>query len=252
MAGSADIIQTYREMLKLDPGSRVFVLLAEELCASGEWEQAAEVCRHGLIYHPDHLRVRVLLGWALMELGDAEESERILVEALEDVRKNSIIFKLLSEFSIFSGDAANAVRYARIYEAFEAYGAAGLRPPVKSPATKKKATKSGDFKVEATAEAESAAQEPPVPETPSEMSIELQSTNQESPVPEMPSGVSIELQSAEPAQETPPKMSITDVLAELTGRIEGRFSGTAIPVEILSEEVRDFLKKELTAALQSG
>ena len=104
MADSADNIQTYRQMLKLDRRSRVFALLAEELCAAGQWEEAAEVCKKGLLFYPDHLRSRVLLGWALMEMGEADQSERILLNAVEDIRKNAIIFKLLSEFAAFSGN----------------------------------------------------------------------------------------------------------------------------------------------------
>ena len=67
MADSAGSIRKYREILQLDPGSRVFGMLAEELCAVGEWEEAAEVCGKGLLFHPDHMRARMLLGWALTE-----------------------------------------------------------------------------------------------------------------------------------------------------------------------------------------
>ena len=77
MADSADNIQKYREILELDPRSRVFALLAEELCAAGRWEEAAEVCKKGLLFHPDNLRARVLLGWALMEMGETGESDRV-------------------------------------------------------------------------------------------------------------------------------------------------------------------------------
>ncbi len=143
MADSADNIQTYRQMLKLDRRSRVFALLAEELCAAGQWEEAAEVCKKGLLFHPDHLRSRVLLGWALMEMGEAGQSERILLNAVEDIRKNAIIFKLLSEFAAFSGNTQSAGEYARIYEAFQTPGPARdgsphpLRPTSSSlPSTK--------------------------------------------------------------------------------------------------------------------
>jgi tetratricopeptide (TPR) repeat protein len=212
MTGSADNIQTYREMLKLDPRSRVFALLAEELCAAGEWEKVAEVCRQGLLYHPDHLRSRVLLGWALMEMGEADQSEQVLLEAVEDIRKNTIIFKLLSEFAIFSGNPVSAAEYTRIYEAFETLGAAGPPPAGPGPETKKEASDWNDFKTEAIEE--------------------LQGPD---------------LDIAGP--ETPSKMGIEDILTHLSQRIEGRFTREAAPTVILSEEDRDFLKRELTAAL---
>jgi hypothetical protein len=214
MTGSADNIQTYREMLKLDPRSRVFVLLAEELCAACEWEQVAEVCKEGLMYHPDHLRARVLLGWALMEMGEAEQSEQILLESVEDIRKNSIIFKLLSEFAIFSGNPESAAEYARIYEAFESTCAAGLPPSEPDSATKKEASQWDDFKAEAIEE--------------------LQGPDQDIAGP-----------------ETPVKIGVEDILGHLSQRIEGRCTREAAPIVILSEEDRNFLKQELTAALSA-
>ena len=105
----------------------MFALLAEGLCAAGESEEAAKVCKEGLLFHPDHLRSRVLLGWALIEMGEADESKRILLEAVEDIRKNTIIFKLLSELSTFSGNAESASEYAGIYDAFQG-------PPRRPPA----------------------------------------------------------------------------------------------------------------------
>ncbi len=132
MADSADNIQTYRQMLKLDRRSRVFALLAEQLCAAGQWEEAVEVCRKGLVFHPDHLRSRVLLGWALMETGDVSQSERILLTAVEDIRKNATIFELLSKLAASSGNTQSAGDYARIYDAFQTAGPAkgGIAPPL--------------------------------------------------------------------------------------------------------------------------
>ena len=108
MAGSADKLHIYRDMLKLDPKSRVYALLAEELCEAGEWEEAAEVCTKGLRFHPDHFRSRVLLGWALMKLGAVDESGRILMDIYDEIRRNGVMFKLLSEFATYSGDENRA------------------------------------------------------------------------------------------------------------------------------------------------
>lgn len=116
MAGSTDKLHIYREMLKLDPKSRVYTLLAEALCEAGEWEEALEVCRKGLRFNPDHFRSRVLLGCALMELGEVDESGRVLLDVYEEIRKNSVMFKLLSEFAAFSGDEGRAGEFVRIYD----------------------------------------------------------------------------------------------------------------------------------------
>ncbi len=120
MASSTDSIQLYRQMLKLDPDSRVFALLAEELCSAGQWEEAADVCRKGLQSHPDHLRSRVLLGWALMEMGEADESGAVLEQIVEEISQSSMIFKLLSEFATFSGDPDRAAAFSKVYDAFQA------------------------------------------------------------------------------------------------------------------------------------
>jgi len=225
MADSADNIKTYTEMLKLDPGSRIFALLAEELCAAGDWEKVAEVCRQGLAHHPDHLRSRVLLGWALMEMGEAEESERILLEIVEDVRKSTIIFRLLSEFAIFSGNPESAAAYARIYEAFEPSGAAGSLPPASGPSTDKEASDWDDFKAEAIEELQGVVPDDAVPDE---------------AVPD------------ETVPETPPKIGVEGILTQLAQRIEERSSREEKPAALLSEEDRSFLKQELKAALSAG
>lgn len=117
MAGSTDRVSIYREMLKFDPGSRIFVPLAEELCAAGRWEEAAKVCEEGLRHRPDSLRGRALLGSALMEMGEAEESERVLLEIGREFQRHSFVFKLLSEFALLSGDQARAEELSGIYKA---------------------------------------------------------------------------------------------------------------------------------------
>lgn len=116
MAGSSDSIQIYREMLRLDPSSKIFEALAEELHTAGEWREVVRICREGLKYHPEHLRPRVLLGMALMELGEQEESQRILLEVQRDMRENSIVFKLLAEQAALSGDPGEAAQFTRIYQ----------------------------------------------------------------------------------------------------------------------------------------
>ena len=123
MADSAYKIQMYGQMLKLDRRSRVFSQLAEEMCAAGQWEEAAEVCKKGLLFHPDHLRSRVLLAQALKELGEAEQSEQILLHLAQDFQKNAHIFKLLSEFASISGNVERAGEYAWVYEAIQDPGA---------------------------------------------------------------------------------------------------------------------------------
>ena len=226
MADSADIIQTYRQMLQLDGTSRVFALLAEELCAAGQWEEAAEVCKKGLLFHPDHLRSQVLLGWALKEMGDASQSERILLNAVEDIRKNVIIFNLLSECAAFSGNTQSASEYARIYEAFQTPGPAqgGIASPpeidrIESVCPpKKEVSEWDDFRAEAIAELHGAVSQ--------EISAKLA-----------------------PDIDSESEIGFEEIVMHLAQRIEGRMIQNAAPAAILSEDDKNMLKEKIMALL---
>jgi len=228
MADSADIIQTYRQMLQLDSTSRVFALLAEELCAAGQWEEAAEVCKKGLLFHPDHLRSQVLLGWALKEMGDASQSERILLNAVEDIRKNVIIFNLLSEFAAFSGNTQSASEYARIYEAFQTPGPAqgGIASPpeidrIESVCPpKKEVSEWDDFRAEAIAELHGAVSQ--------EISAKLA-----------------------PDIDSESEIGFEEIVMHLAQRIEGRMIQNAAPAAILSEDDKNMLKEKIMALLDA-
>jgi tetratricopeptide (TPR) repeat protein len=225
MTHSGDKIETYRQMLKLDRRSRVFTLLAEELCAAGEWEEAAEVCKKGLFFHPDHLRSRVLLGWALMEAGAADQSERIFLKAANDIRKNSAIFKLLSEFAAASGNVENACQYAAIFQAFQAADAAEqgftIEPHQEETSPPDREISEMDrFKSEAIEELTAPGMDTEVPEYSDELPP--------APVPE------------------PPR--IEDILARLEQNIAERFTGKE-PSPIFSDEDKDMFKKKIVAVL---
>lgn len=54
-------IEWYKEVLELEPGSRVFFPLAKLLAADGQTAEAVRVLRQGLLRHPDHVEARLLL-----------------------------------------------------------------------------------------------------------------------------------------------------------------------------------------------
>jgi predicted Zn-dependent protease len=111
-----DIVKQYEELLKLDPGSIAFSPLAEELCYRGFWEGAVKVCRQGLTHHPQHLRGQVLLGWALKELGESEEAEKVLVAVEGEIQKNALLFRLLAELAKKAGDPERTERLMLIHQ----------------------------------------------------------------------------------------------------------------------------------------
>lgn len=92
-----DRLEWYREVLREDPQSRLFVVLAEELCDRGLWHEAVALCRQGLVYHPESLRGRVILGRALWETGETGESRRVLMEAHRDIAANAVLYQLLKQ-----------------------------------------------------------------------------------------------------------------------------------------------------------
>jgi len=226
MADSADNIQTYRQMLKLDRRSRVFAPLAEQLCVAGEWKEAAEVCKKGLLFHPDHLRSRVLLGWALMEMGETSQSERILLNVVEDIRKSAISFKLLSEFATISGNTKIAGEYARIYEAFQ--------PP-------------GPDQGEVASPPELDQSEPACP--PEKEVSEWDNFKAEA-IEELQDTVSQEISSLlTPVIGPASKVGLEDILMHLVQRIDGRLIHKAVPAAILSEDDKNMLKEKIVAVL---
>ena len=54
-------IEWYREVLELEPGSRVFFPLAKLLVAEGDAVQAIKTLQLGISRHPDHIEARLLL-----------------------------------------------------------------------------------------------------------------------------------------------------------------------------------------------
>ncbi|MDL2267489.1 hypothetical protein LJC46_05830 [Desulfovibrio sp. OttesenSCG-928-G15] len=54
-------IEWYREVLDLEPGSRVFFPLAKLLAANGQTSDAISTLRQGLLRHPDNVEARLLL-----------------------------------------------------------------------------------------------------------------------------------------------------------------------------------------------
>lgn len=121
-----DKLDWYRQTLRNDPTSQAFVSLAEELCFRNQWREAVETCRRGLAIHPYLTRGRVLMGWALWELGKLGESERMLREAKSDLEVNGILYKILGEIAASRGDTKGAEHYMHIFQSLLPEGAEGL------------------------------------------------------------------------------------------------------------------------------
>ncbi len=103
-----DIVKEHEALIKLDRGSGAVTALADEYCSRGLWAEAVRVCRRNPAFHPEQLRGRVLLGWALKELGEWDEAERVLREAAMEVQRNALLFSLLAEMAEREGNIKRA------------------------------------------------------------------------------------------------------------------------------------------------
>lgn len=68
-------IDELRGRVESDPASIAFAQLAEEYRRSGDFREAARICRAGLEQHPAYLSARVTLGRALLELQQYDEAQ---------------------------------------------------------------------------------------------------------------------------------------------------------------------------------
>ena len=109
-------IASYQKLLEHDPTSQVFALVAEHLCAKGLWREAEATCRRGLVFHPHHLKGKVMLGWALRELGEADEAEHILTEAHRELSRNADLYRILADIAAGKGQGDLARHYLSVHQ----------------------------------------------------------------------------------------------------------------------------------------
>ena len=99
-------IDDLRRRVDADPTSIAFAALAEEYRRAGQYEEAVEVCRNGLVRHPAYLSARVTLGRALMELGRLDEAQQELDRVLGTAPENLAAIRALSEIQARRGVSA--------------------------------------------------------------------------------------------------------------------------------------------------
>jgi tetratricopeptide (TPR) repeat protein len=94
-----------------NPGTRLFLALAEEYFRDGQLEKAVEVCRGGLEIFPGYTSARVTLARSLIDLGQDDEAERELGAVLGNSPDNLLASRLYAALLIRQGrrDEAAAV-----------------------------------------------------------------------------------------------------------------------------------------------
>lgn len=128
-----DVVEWYSEVLAEDPNSEVFAPLAEALYRDGRWDEAVRACVRGLGARPQHLRGRVILGLALLQLGKAEEGRQELERARWEIERNAELYNALAGLASTEGDGDRAARLLEIYRNMQPDDAlamlASLPPP---------------------------------------------------------------------------------------------------------------------------
>jgi tetratricopeptide (TPR) repeat protein len=90
-------LEELQRRVRRDPASISFAALAEEYRRLGLFEEAADVCRAGLLRHPSYLSARVTLGRALLELEDFDGAASELERVLEHAPENLAAIRALAE-----------------------------------------------------------------------------------------------------------------------------------------------------------
>jgi tetratricopeptide (TPR) repeat protein len=70
-------IEFYREVLEIEPNSKVFFPLARKLAEQGDAADAVAVLERGIAFHPDHLEAKFLLIELLTGLGRENEADKV-------------------------------------------------------------------------------------------------------------------------------------------------------------------------------
>ena len=110
MADSPRILEL-RRRIQADPASIAFAQLAEECRRAGSNEEAAEICRAGLVRHPGYLSARVTLGRALIELGQLDAAKTELEIVVAGVPDNLAAIRGLAEILQRRGQMQEALGY---------------------------------------------------------------------------------------------------------------------------------------------
>jgi len=97
-------LEELRRRVQRDPASISFAALAEEYRRLGQFGDAIDTCRAGLLRHPAYVSARVTLGRALIEVGAYDEAASELEEVLRSAPENLAAIRALADIHGRRGD----------------------------------------------------------------------------------------------------------------------------------------------------
>jgi tetratricopeptide (TPR) repeat protein len=116
-AGAQARIRDLERRIELDPGSRLFLALAEEYRKAGRISEALATLQRGLMSHPGYLSAQVALGRAHFEAGQATEAIATFSKVLAADPGNLVSAKSLGDIHLSRGENLEAVKKYKLYRA---------------------------------------------------------------------------------------------------------------------------------------
>jgi tetratricopeptide (TPR) repeat protein len=116
-AGAEARIQDLKRRIELDPGSRLFVALAEEYRKAGRLAEALSTLQRGLLSHPNYLSAQVALGRAYLESGQVTEAIATFSRVLVADPGNLVSARSLADIYLSRGENVEAIKKFKLYRA---------------------------------------------------------------------------------------------------------------------------------------
>jgi tetratricopeptide (TPR) repeat protein len=110
-------IRDLERRLDLDPGSRLFVSLAEEYRRLGRLKESLSALQKGLLAHPGYVAAQVALGRVYIEAGQTTDAVATFTKVLVADPGNLVAAKSLADIYMARGDKLEAVKKYKLYRA---------------------------------------------------------------------------------------------------------------------------------------
>jgi tetratricopeptide (TPR) repeat protein len=110
-------IRDLKRRLELEPGSRLFVALAEEYRKNGQLPDALSTLQKGLLAHPSYLSAHVALGRAYLESGQITEAIATFSKVLANDPGNLVSARSLADIYLSRGESVEAIKKYKLYRA---------------------------------------------------------------------------------------------------------------------------------------
>jgi tetratricopeptide (TPR) repeat protein len=110
-------IRDLERRLDLDPGSRLFVSVAEEYRKLGRLRDALSALQKGLLAHPGYVAAQVALGRVYLEANQTTDAIATFTKVLVADPGNLVAAKSLADIQLARGDKLEAVKKYKLYRA---------------------------------------------------------------------------------------------------------------------------------------